>query len=285
LEVVTLERKPAVSGIFYASNLVKLREQIQKLFLHVEGPGKIPEPVHEPLKNSVGVMLPHAGYVCSGPIAADGLAQVSQHGVPSTIVLLGPSHTGMGKPVSVWDRGEWQTPFGTVQVDHELSQKFLDLYDYARVNYDAHVGEHSLEVQLPLLQFVYGQDFRILPIAMMDQRKETAREMASVFQELKKDRPLLFVASSDMNHYQAEQETLEKDDHVLQAVLEMDVEKMYAAISEYEVSMCGFGPVATLLLSGLGTPRLVKHVTSAKTCTDQRHVVGYASVVFDSHTP
>lgn len=276
-----MHRKPVVSGIFYQGNIMTLRTQIEGLFLNPKGPGVLPGISDKSLIKSYGLILPHASYVYSGPVAAWGINEAAQRGKPETIVLLGPSHTGLGMPVSVWDTGQWETPFGLVDVDSELAKKFLSLYDYAKPNYDAHLNEHSLEIQIPLFQFIFGRTFKILPITMMDQRKKTAIEIAKVFEKMKDDKPILFVASSDLNHYESQEETEKKDLDAIENILSSDVENLYKVISEKEISICGFGPISTLLKAGLGKPQLLKHLTSGEISGDYSHVVGYASFVIE----
>lgn len=274
-----MHRKPVVAGIFYQDNVLTLRNQIEKLFLNPLGPGELPEFPQQTLLKSFGLILPHAGYVYSGSVAAWGIREAAKKGKPETVVLLGPCHTGMGKPVSVWDRGAWETPFGNIEIDTELATQLLARYEYASPNYEAHFGEHSLEVNLPLLQFIYGRDFKILPIAMMDQRKSTAKELGAHFAFLKNYKPILFIASTDLNHYESEALTRSKDQEVLDAILQQNVDHLYSALTDKNISMCGFGPVAALLSADMGTPILLKHATSGEVSGDFHHVVGYASVV------
>lgn len=274
-------RKPAVSGIFYQDNSLGLRNQIGQIFSHSQGPGEIPPVPETNLSRSYGLILPHAGYVYSGPVAAWGLREAAKKGLPETVVIIGPSHTGMGMPVSVWDKGSWETPFGNAEVDEELAYEFLKSYDYANSNYKAHIGEHSIEVHIPLLQFVFGNSFKILPISMMDQRRETAEEIANVFEKIKDMKKCLFIASTDLNHFETEEITQKKDKEVIDAILNNNVERLYSVIAEKNISMCGFGPVASLLRAKLGNPLLLKHLTSGQMSGDFSHVVGYSSLLID----
>jgi len=276
-----LIRKPAVSGIFYQDNSLGLRNQIEQIFSHNQGPGVIPAVPEHNLTKSYGLILPHAGYIYSGPVAAWGMQEAAKKGIPETVIIIGPSHTGMGMPVSVWDKGSWETPFGEVQVDEELAFEFLKNYDYANSNYNAHLGEHSIEVHLPLLQFTLGNSFKILPISMMDQRKQTAEEIAGVFSKIKDMKKCIFIASTDLNHYETENITQKKDKEVIDAILNTNIERMYSVITEKNISMCGFGPVASLLKAKLGNPLLLKHLTSGQVSGDLSHVVGYSSFLID----
>lgn len=276
-----MERQPIVSGVFYQGNTMALTNQIKGLFNHSEGPGKEPTVKDQKIQQSFGLIMPHAGYMASGPVAACGLTEAAKMGHPESIVILGPSHTGTGMPVSVWDKGVWVTPFGDVAIDEELASFFFDEYEYASINYDAHINEHSIEIQLPLLQYVYGRDIKILPITMMDQRKQTAKEIGQVFAEMKKKKKILFIASTDLNHYESEEITRQKDEEVISHILSSNVERLYSSITEHDISMCGFGPVSALLTSGLGEPRVIKHSTSGVMTGDYSHVVGYLAAILE----
>src|SRR6056297_1897700 len=276
-----MERQPIVSGVFYQGNTMALTEQIKSLFNHPEGPGQEPVVKAQPIQESFGLIMPHAGYMASGPVAAWGLTEAAKKGRPESIVILGPSHTGTGMPVSVWDKGVWITPFGDVEIDEDLANYFIDTYEYASVNYDAHFNEHSIEIQLPLLQYVYGRDIKILPIAMMDQRRQTAEEIGQVFAQMKDKKKILFIASTDLNHYESEEITRQKDEEVMTHILSSNVERLYSSITEHDISMCGFGPVSALLTSGLGKTRVINHSTSGVMTGDYSHVVGYLAAILE----
>ncbi len=276
-----MHRKPVVSGVFYSDNLLALRSQIEKLFLSPIGPGQLADLPTKSIQKSFGLVLPHAGYVYSGSVSAWGILELSKRGKPETVVLIGPSHTGMGKPISIWNRGSWETPFGNIEIDTELADLLLSRYDYASGDFEGHMGEHSLEVNLPMLQYIYGRDFRILPVAMMDQRKGTALELGEQFAYLRTLKPLLIIASTDLNHYESESVTQKKDQEVIDAIVSMDVERLYSVISEQHISMCGFGPTAALMSSGDWNPKLLKHATSGEISGDYQRVVGYVSMLFE----
>lgn len=276
-----MERKPIVAGIFYKGNMIALSEQIKNLFLNSDGPLSEPETNDATIEKSFGLILPHAGYMASGTTAAAALHEAAKKGVPETIIIVGPNHTGMGAPVSVWDKGSWVTPFGTVSIDEELATWFLKEYDYATSDYDAHTNEHSIEIQLPLLQYVYGRDIKILPVAMMDQRQKTAKEIGEVFSKMKNRKKCLFLASTDLNHYESEEVTRKKDEEVITHILSSSISRLYDSLTEHKISMCGFGPVATLLSADLGIPKYIKHSTSGRMNGDYSHVVGYFSGIID----
>lgn len=276
-----MERQPIVAGVFYQSNSMALTEQIKALFNHREGPGKQPEVKEKTISESFGLILPHAGYMASGPVAAHGLFEAAKKGRPESIVILGPSHTGTGMPVSVWDKGVWVTPFGEVEIDKELADYFLAHYDYASVNYDAHTNEHSIEIHLPLLQYVFGREIKVLPITMMDQRRKTAQEIGKVFSDMKDIKKIMFIASTDLNHYESEEVTRKKDEEVISHILTSNVERLYSSITEHDISMCGFGPVSALLSSDLGRARIIKHATSGVMTGDYSHVVGYVAAIIE----
>ena len=157
-------RKPAVAGSFYPSDAENLNRLIESCFL--DGVGFIPE-----LKDFEGdtypinVMVPHAGYQYSGAIASHGYCNIVENGFPEVFIILSPNHTGFGSEISVFNEGEWITPLGNVEVDSEFADEIISVSDYASADFQAHVQEHSIEVQLPFLQY-FSSDFKIVPITM-----------------------------------------------------------------------------------------------------------------------
>ena len=152
-------RPPVVAGQFYAGTKSDLIEQIEWCYTHPHGPGEIPEVQAGP-RRLVGLVSPHAGYIYSGPVAAHGFSRMAQDGKPGSVVILGPNHTGAGSGVSIMTDGKWRTPLGEVQVDKPLSEAVKQGSEIIDVDEVAHTHEHSLEVQLPFLQHLFGDMLR-----------------------------------------------------------------------------------------------------------------------------
>ncbi|MEM0361498.1 MAG: AmmeMemoRadiSam system protein B [Sulfolobales archaeon] len=277
-----LKRIPVVAGSFYESSPNKLTSMINWCFTHELGPGKLPV-VGSRSKESIGYVVPHAGYMYSGPIAAHVYYRIAAEGLPDTFIVLGPNHTGIGTAVSIYDRGIWSTPLGDVEVDSDLASEILKHSNYVDVNYDAHKYEHSIEVQLPFLQYLF-KNFKIVPIVIAYQVPEIAKDLARslVNASRKLGRDVVVLASSDMSHYEPQSVAYEKDREVLERIVRLKPEEVFEVVNERGVSMCGVGPVMTLLyyanLLGGSKGEILKYATSGDITGDLDAVVGYAAV-------
>lgn len=274
-------RMPAVAGAFYPSSSETLRREIERCFLHEIGPGRLPMKV-EGEKRPPLLISPHAGYIYSGPVAAHGYLQLEDRVKPEVVILLGPNHYGFGSPVSVYPGGEWVTPLGSIKIDGELAMRLAELSDIFTLDEVSHAREHSIEVQLPFLQYVLG-DFKFIPVCILDQGLETCLEVGRALAEaLRSYRSFLLVASTDLTHYEPDEVAKRKDMLALEKIIELDGEGLYEVIERHDVSICGYGPVAAILEASrrLGAKRaeILKHATSGDVTGDRSAVVGYASV-------
>jgi AmmeMemoRadiSam system protein B len=271
-------RRPAVSGMFYAGTAGELREQIEWCYKHELGPGTIPRVNSRGLRNIVAVVVPHAGYYYSGPVAAHAYKELAEDGVFDTAVILGPNHTGYGYPVSLWAGGGWSTPLGEVEVDKKLAQRLLG--DVIEADEIAHIHEHSIEVQLPWLQYLYGK-VKIVPITMLAQDIETARIVGKSIGQAGDN--LIVIASSDLTHYEPHSIAVEKDSSVIEAIIALDEEELYERCERLGCTMCGYGPVAAAIVAAkemkAQKASLLKYATSGDTSGDFSRVVGYGSIV------
>jgi hypothetical protein len=271
-------RKPAVAGMFYAGTAGELEEQIGWCYKHELGPGTIPRVNSKGLREIVAIVVPHAGYYYSGPVAAHAYKELADDGVFDTAVIVGPNHTGYGYPVSVWAGGVWTTPLGEVEVNKELSKRLLG--DVIKADETAHIHEHSIEVQLPWLQHLYKK-VRIVPITMLAQDIETARIVGKSIGQAGDN--LVIVASSDLTHYEPHSIAMEKDSSVIEAIIALDEEELYERCERLGCTMCGYGPVAAAIVAAREmkgkTASLLKYATSGDTSGDFSQVVGYGSIV------
>jgi len=271
-------RRPAVSGMFYAGTARELEEQIEWCYKHELGPGVIPQVNNEGLRKIVAIVVPHAGYYYSGPVAAHAYKELADDGIFDTAVILGPNHTGYGYPVSVWMGAAWDTPLGEVEINKTLAQSLLG--GIIRADETAHIYEHSIEVQLPWLQYLY-KNIKIVPITMLVQDIETARTVGKVISQA--DSNLILIASSDFTHYEPHPVAVEKDGSVIEAIVALDEEELYKRCECLNCTMCGYGPVASVLMAAkemkAKKARLLKYATSGDTSGDFSRVVGYASIV------
>lgn len=279
-------RKPVVAGYFYPASKEKLVEIIEWSFKHKAGPGSLPLLAQTRDRTVIGYVVPHAGYIYSGPVAAHAYHDMSLRGTPDTVVVLGTNHTGYGKPISIYPGGSWQTPLGLVDVDEELGKKVAEYSELADLDVYAHIEEHSIEVQLPFIQYVYKTKIpKILPIVIGIHSPEAARDVAkaifSASRELGRD--VLVIASSDFNHYEPHDITVEKDMKAISMILELNTEGFYDVMVKDNITICGPGGIMTLMeiaKSLNGSVTLLKHATSGDIQGDKSAVVGYASIKF-----
>src|SRR5208337_4031459 len=189
---------------------------------HKIGPQKLPEVnLNSHPRNIVGLICPHAGYMYSGPVAASAFYELAKDGKPNTVVLLGPNHTGYGSALSMMREGVWQTPLGKVEIDTALADQIRQETSIIEVDDVAHRYEHSIEVQLPFLQFLYGDAFKIVPICFLMQDYESAVEVGGALEEALDTANVVVIASSDMTHYETAKKASEKDQAALKAVTDL----------------------------------------------------------------
>jgi len=271
-------RRPAVSGMFYAGAPGELKQQIEWCYKHELGPGVLPQVNDNGPREIVALVVPHAGYVYSGPVAAHAYKELADDGIFDTAVILGPNHTGYGSPVSLWADSDWETPLGKAEVDRELAHKLLG--GIIEADETAHIREHSIEVQLPWLQYLYGA-VKIVPIAMMAQDLVTARKVGKAISKCGDN--IIIIASTDFTHYEPHSVATEKDHSMIAAIVNLDEEELYRQRESLNCTMCGYGPVASAIVAAkeMGAERasLLKYATSGDTTGDFSRVVGYGSIV------
>lgn len=277
-------REPAQAGSFYEDTEGALRTQIQNCFLKPPGPCILPSVPAERDEKLVGLVAPHAGYMYSGPVAAHSYSRLASAGPRKSIVILGPNHTGLGSGVSTMTTGEWSTPLGEVKVDSELAREIAGNSSLIDVEDEAHKFEHSIEVQLPFLQFIYPRQFQFVPICMMLQDLETSKEVGEAVARAVSDKGAVLIASSDWTHYEPHDEAVRKDREALRAAIEMDPQKFQTTIEEKRVSACGYGPVTAVIhasrILGAKNAQLLSYKTSGDVTGDKKAVVGYAALSF-----
>jgi AmmeMemoRadiSam system protein B len=271
-------RRPAVSGMFYAGTAKELEEQIEWCYRHEVGPGTIPRVNSKGLREIVAIVVPHAGYYYSGPVAAHAYKELADDGIFDTAVILGPNHTGYGYPVSLWVGDGWSTPLGEVEIDKKLAQKLLGTV--IKADETAHIHEHSIEVQLPWLQHLYKK-VKIVPITMLAQDLETARSVGKAISQAGDNS--IIIASSDFTHYEPHSVAMEKDRLVIESIVALDEEELYKRCERLGCTMCGYGPVASAIVAAKEMrgkkASLLKYATSGDTSGDFSRVVGYGSIV------
>lgn len=277
-------RRPTVSGQFYYGDAEALRSQIKSCFLSDLGPGKVPSVnFHSHPREIVGLISPHAGYMYSGAVAASGYYELALDGAPDSVVILGPNHTGYGSALSVMNEGVWQTPLGNVEVDVELADAIRAETGVVDVDELAHRFEHSIEVQLPFLQYLYGCKFKLVPICFLMQDYDSAVEVGGALAEVLDARNVVVIASSDMTHYEPAKVAERKDKELLDAVLGLDAKRFYETVDSKNVTACGYAPITALVTYARAVSakaKILNYRSSGDVSGDYSSVVGYASVCF-----
>ncbi|MCW3999870.1 MAG: AmmeMemoRadiSam system protein B [Candidatus Bathyarchaeota archaeon] len=276
-------RRPVVASRFYEGDAEALRAQITSCFLDRLGPQKLPTVnMHSFPRCIVGLISPHAGYPYSGPVAASGFYELAADGKPDTVVLLGPNHKGYGSGLSIMREGTWQTPLGNVDVDSALADAILSETTVLDVDDLAHRFEHSLEVQLPFLQYLYGNNFKIVPICYLLQDYTSAVELGRALTEALDATNTIVIASSDMTHYESPEAASAKDQAALKAVTALDAKGFYDTVERQNITACGTAPITSLITYAVGVnakAKLLSYHNSGEV-TGEPEVVGYASVAF-----
>jgi len=277
-------RRPTQAGSFYAGDAEALKQQIEGCFLHSFGPGKLPKVDVNGPRKVVGLVCPHAGYMYSGPVAANAYYELALDGKPETVVVLGPNHTGYGSALALMDEGAWRTPLGDIEVDSVVARDLCRETGLLDVDESAHRFEHSVEVQLPFLQYLYGNEFRFVPVCFQLQDFASADEVGSALAEVLSERNAVVIASSDFTHYEPQASAERKDLAALEAVKAMDAKRFVNIIEERNVTACGYGPIAATITAAKGLlakeATLLRYKTSGDITGDKSSVVGYAAVTF-----
>jgi len=258
-------RNPIVAGQFYPASASELKAMIE---------GLVREEV-------IGLVSPHAGYIFSGSVAGVTISRIK---FKDTFIIMGPNHTGSGKPLSIMTEGVWKTPLGEIEIDSELAKQILATSKNLQEDKTAHLYEHSIEVQLPFLQY-FKPDFKLVPIVLAYASgaiyKEIGKEIAKAVKELNKK--VVIIASSDMTHYESQESAQRKDTQAIEAILDLNEDELLKRVDELNISMCGYAPAVSLIVAakelGATGAELVKYQTSGDGTGDYSSVVGYAGII------
>ncbi len=234
-------RKPAVSGRFYPGNRDELINLLHSI--HLKEEKKFMTDFTPP--SIIGGICPHAGYVYSGYHAMHLFEIIKRHPEPiDTLIIIHPNHNGVGAEIALDESEAWETPLGTIMLDHEL----MDQMQFPKDSL-AHKFEHSAEIMVPLIQYKIPYEVKIVPIAMTRQIPELARLMATRIYDANKvvKRKLFIIASSDFSHYVSPDHGNKMDQMVIDEIITFDTEGVYQAVKKNNISVCGFGPIMTLM--------------------------------------
>lgn len=263
-------RRSAVAGYFYPKDSETLRLDLSRLVKGSEKKAAVP-----------AIVVPHAGYVYSGAVAGEVYGRVE---IPAVAVVLGPNHSGRGPAVAYQREGEWETPLGGVRIDERFAA-MLERSGKLFVDDDeAHRLEHSIEVQLPFLQFL-RPDIRFVPICLATADPNDLRDVGEAVAAAmgKYADPVLVVASSDFTHYEPHEVAKERDAITIADIESLNSEKLLEHVFEVPVTMCGFAGVAAAITAararGAKKGELIRYQTSGEVSGDLRSVVGYAGMI------
>jgi AmmeMemoRadiSam system protein B len=266
-------RPPAVAGTFYEASPDALRAQVNACVAE--------NPAPQGKERFIGAVVPHAGLMYSGHVAASFYSLAD---LPKRFIILCPNHTGAGHFAAINRQGDWRTPLGAVTIDTPLADVLMSKTRLLGDDWRAHAREHSLEVQLPFLQQLIGA-FTFVPICLAAPRYAFCEEIGNAIADVvaEQGESVAILASSDLNQYQDQQTTLQKDQRAIDQILALDPAALFRVVDDEDISMCGFIPTTTMLIAakklGATRARLIKHATSGDINGDYSHVVGYAAIL------
>jgi len=272
-----MTRQPAVAGQFYPAAEAEVGAALDALI----------HPASDRRK-AIAVVSPHAGWTYSGETAGLIYSNVE---IPDRVILVGPNHHGVGSRYAVYSSGSWHTPVGDVSVAEPLASALLDNCELLAEDTQAHAQEHSLEVQLPMLLRA-NPNVRVVPVLIGGKWPESGgrgelRQIGAAIALAVQDygRPVLLLASTDLNHYEDQETSKIKDKLVLDAVVRLDEDALMDRVIDVEVSMCGVASTYIVLHAAkkLGAKRaeLLDYRTSGDVSGDFAKVVGYGAVVIE----
>jgi AmmeMemoRadiSam system protein B len=265
-------RSPVVAGQFYPGSEASLINALNSL---------VPEIQPEKRKQAIAVVSPHAGYIYSGGVAGETIGRVK---VPENVIILGPNHTGHGAAIALMAQGTWDMPMGEVAINKELTAQIAQNSPEVEIDEAAHRFEHSLEVQVPFLQYMQ-KNLTIAPIVVSHVSYSTCVAVGEGLAAAIKNygRPVLIVASTDMTHYESRQSASAKDSLALDRIKALDPEGLYNTVVGRRISMCGIMPTTVALTAALALgakkAELIRYTDSGETSGDTSQVVGYAGLV------
>lgn len=263
-------RNPVVAGTFYPADPDELRQMVNQMLES--------NAVDE---EAIAAVLPHAGYIYSGPVAG---ATISRMKLKKTAIIIGPNHTGLGDVFSIITEGAFLTPLGEVKINSSLARTILECSSHLKEDKEAQWSEHSVEVQIPFLQ-VLKDDIEIVPIVLSHSREpvftEIGGEIARAVRETGNE--VVLIASSDMTHYEPQEIAEEKDRYAIEAILALDEDELSRRIAGRNITMCGWVPTVSMIAAAreLGAKKgeLIRYQTSGNISGDFSGVVGYAGIL------
>ena len=276
--MVIFLRPPAAAGMFYDLDPGMLKKQVETCF-------KIKPKYKE--KKFLAAVVPHAGYVYSGNVATHVYSMIDK----ANYLIIGTNHSGMGPSFAVMKRGLWKTPLGEVAIDENMVDNLMKECNLIEFDAIPHENEHSIEVQLPFLQYKFGNDFKFVPLTVLSEFADNdllynSRVVGKAIGKiLKKEKEKwIILGSSDFSHYAPEKIAEKVDKYTIKSILKLNEEEFLERVNEKRASICGFGTIATVINAvkeiGAKKAELLKYATSGDVTEERQSVVGYASIIF-----
>ena len=278
--MATTIRDPIVAGAFYPGTSTALVSTLARLF------GGAPPTAAGRLTAAMGLIVPHAGYIYSGQVAARGYEKLASRGRPDWVIILGTNHTGLGRPISLARAGVWHTPLGDTPIATDIADQLVERgFPVAE---EAFRHEHSIEVQLPFVQYLFGLDIPFVPVCVMLPEFSTLATAGARLAEVVRGTNGAVIVSSDFTHYEPDGMARELDRGAIERILALDAPGFYHLVVRNRLSICGAGAITILLAAAaqLGWHRteLITYATSGDVTGDRTAVVGYAAVTLETST-
>jgi MEMO1 family protein len=274
-------RSPYYAGSFYPKHTCDLMKLLHFCFN---------ESIFGPKKKQIintkifGIIVPHGAYIFSGAISANAFFEIASRNI-DTFILIGPDHHGIGKRISVTSEGYWQTPLGDVLIDNTITNDLKRSCDFIEEDKIVHQIEHSLEIQVPFIQYSFGKSFTIVPVLLRDQDIETSMLLGNLIAKYSTTKNVMIIASSCLTHYESNSSVHKKDFQIIKSIENLDIESFYQSLMNFKASVCGYGAISSLMravqILGSKKGELLRYATSGDVTSDNKNtVVGYASIAF-----
>lgn len=274
-------RSPYYAGSFYPKHTCDLIKLLHFCFnKSIFGPKK-----KQIINTKIfGIIVPHGAYIFSGAISANAFFEIASLNI-DTFILIGPDHHGIGKRISVNSEGYWQTPLGDVLIDNTITNDLKRSCDFIEEDNIVHQIEHSLEIQVPFIQYSFGNSFTIVPLLLRDQDIETSMLLGNLIAKYSARKNVMIIASSCLTHYESNSSVQKKDFQLIKSIESLNIESFYQSLMNLKASVCGYGAIASLMravqILGSKKGELLRYATSGDVTSDNKNtVVGYASIAF-----
>lgn len=264
------EREAFFAGQYYPAKREQIVSQLKSFFSKLQ----------KPKNKAKAIIAPHAGHAYSGATAAVSYSCLEK---AKTFVIISPNHSGYGEAISIYPKGSWKTPLGEIEIDSELSEKIAT--ETGVLDETGHLQEHSIEVQLPFLQYLFGDSFKIVAITIGTNDLKEIKVLGRAIAEASKGKSVSVIASGDFTHQEPLETAKRKDLRAIALIEKLDIEGFYSLVESERLSICGEMPFCATMeycrAIGLKKGNLLKYDSSATTTGDESSVVGYAAIAFE----